>query len=309
MTPALSEPKYHRGGPSESERKCMRRHQIPFGLALLVVMCLSTIARAGDSPTSPPDSTNVLKPVILPLLRVGGLPAVNVVVNGSRAYPFVVDTAANVLAVSKQRAEGWDLPAVGTDDMGNQTMRVRELLIGDAHFKGLLAAVDPFLDGHKEAGVLGTNVFRNVLLSIDLARNRLTLSSGRLPPANGVDILAYKPSQGGAPTIQMSVCGLKMTVGIDTAAPAVLRLPKSMMSDLKCGHHVLQSHETIGAQAGPSDVTDVRVDGDLRFADMRLHDPIVRFGDGPALFLGSGALSHAVLTLDQAHRLLRLRSL
>jgi hypothetical protein len=285
------------------------RRPFPLTLVLFVAMSLAGVARAGDTPLSPPSSTVVIKPVTVPLLRIGGLPAVNAVVNGSKAYPFVIDTAADVFAISPQRAQAWNLPAIGKDEMGNPTMRVRELSVGDAHFRGLLAAADPFLNGHDEAGVLGANVFRNVLLSIDFARNTVTFASGRLPPANGVDILAYKPSKGGAPTIQISVCGLKIAVGIDSAAPAVLRLPKSMMSDLRCDHHVVGSDETIGAQAGPSRVTDARLDGDLHFADIRLRHPVVRFGAGPALFLGSGALAGVVLTLDQENRLLRLQSI
>ena len=261
------------------------------------------------APDGLPHGLNTLiKPVTVPLLRVSGLPAVNAVVNGSRAYPFVIDTAANVLSVSPQWAQEWNLPAIGKDEMGNATVRIRELSVGDARFRGLAAAADPFLNGHDEAGVLGVNVFRNVVLSVDFARNTVSFSSGRLRPANGVDILAYTPSEGGAPTIQISVCGLKIAVGIDTAAPAMLRLPRSMMSDLKCDRHVVGSDNVVGAQAGPSGVTDARLDGDIRFADIRLHNPVVRFGDGPARFIGSGALAAVVLTLDQTHHLLRLQS-
>src|SRR5450755_4451300 len=116
-------------------------------------------ARAGDTPISPPAKTDVASAVKVPLLRVGGLPAVGASINGSKPYPFIVDLAANLFAINPGRALALGLPTSGNDEMGNPKVAVADMSISTARFKGLTAAADGFLSGHPEAGVLGVNVF------------------------------------------------------------------------------------------------------------------------------------------------------
>jgi hypothetical protein len=282
------------------------RITLPLLFFIISAITLSAATTPDVSPVAPPTTTRVIGTVTAPLMRVNGLPAVRVSINGSQPYPFVIDWAANLLAIGPERVQDLKLTNVGTDEMGNVMVRVSDLSIGDAHFLGMTAAADLFLNGHDEAGVLGVNVFRDVTFTIDFKRNSVAISLQGLPPANGRDILAYQPSEGGAPSLWVTICKTRVQVNIDTAAPAALRLPRSMMDTLGCKHKALLTDDVAGAQAGPSAVTDAHVEGDLVVGSVVVKRPIVRFGDGPQCFVGLGVLDALTVSLDQRHRLIRL---
>lgn len=205
-------------------------------VSLIGVFCLSSIA-AGQiaprkGPIDPPDSVELSAATEVPMLRIHRLPAVEVSINGSKPYVFVVDTGANILGIAPRVAEELRLAAEGTDPMGNANVRVATLSIGSARIHGLTAAVVPFFAGKEEQGVIGINLLRDLLLTFDYPGGRLRFERGALPPADGRRVLACETSEGGALVVPITVAEKPRQAVLDTGASAALILPESLEAEL-----------------------------------------------------------------------------
>ncbi len=251
------------------------------------------------TPTSPPARVELAGArVELAMGRIHGVPSVEVSINGSGPYPFVVDWGANLFAISPRLARTLKLPRTGRDEMGNETVQVGTLSLGGARFSGLTAAVDPFFDAKEEQGVLGVNVYAELLMTLDYPRKLVSLEKGSLPPADGQNILAC----GGGdpePSIEIFVGDKKIRAILDTGASRFLMLPEKLLGEL----HVKAAPVAAGVATGPQSGTlrprEARLDGTLRFGAITVRDPLLTFHPRPRAFLGSALLEHFAVTLDQ----------
>ena len=267
--------------------------------SLGAAVALAAMADSGH-PTAPPGRTEIASPVEIPMHRIHGLPAVDVTINGSAPYRFVVDWGANILAVSPRVAAELALPKTGRDEMGNENVRIGSLALHGAKFRGLTAAVDPFFSDKEEQGVLGLNVFAELLVTLDYPRSVVRLEKGALPAADGRSILAIGTGEGEpGPTIDISIGGLKVRALLDTGAARWLALPQKMLPDLPLKAGPVTVGTATGPQVGTFRQQEARIKGDLRFGAFTVRDPIVSFHPRPRALLGSALLEHFVLTLDQ----------
>ena len=159
--------------------------------ALLFAVPLALLAVPGGSPpspTSPPKRVELaVARVELAMVRIHGVASVDVSINGSGPYRFVIDWGANLFALSPRLAQTLKLPRTGRDEMGNETVQVETLSLGGARFVGLTAAVDPFFDDKEEQGVLGVNVYVELLMTLDYPRKIVGLD------AYGIHIVEQLP--------------------------------------------------------------------------------------------------------------------
>jgi len=256
-----------------------------------------------SSPTDPPARIEIpAAGVEVPMHRLENLPAVDVSIDGRGPYRLVVDWGANLLAVSPRVAAELKLPSSGIDRMGNENVRIDSLAIGGARLGGLTAAVDPFFAGRAEQGVLGVNVFREILLTLDYPRGRIRLEKGLLPPPDGKRILACDSADGPEPAIEITLAGRPIRAMLDTGAGRLLMLPEALMGGLPLGP-LRAAGEASGPQGGASRLKEAPLKGDLRLCDVVVHDPILSFHPRPRAFLGGALLERFAVTLDQkGHR-------
>jgi hypothetical protein len=261
----------------------------------------------GRSPTDPPGQV-VFGASVADLLMVDhhGLPAVEVVLNGSGPYRFVVDWGANLIAMSPQLAMDLNLPILGVDEMGNPNAQVDSLAIGPIEFQDLTIALDPFFLGAGEAGVLGRNVYENLLVTLDYPEQRIRLEQDSLPQADGRTIFDYTPTEGGAPMLEMNLQGHSFPVVLDTGAARGLILPVSEMSKFSFASGPASGGTAIGPQLGAAETQVARLQGELTFGGYTILEPVAVILDRPEYLAGSRILRNFAITLDQQNGTVRL---
>ncbi len=263
---------------------------------------------AGRSPLDPPGEVRMGSATVsAPMLDNHGLPAVEVLINGSGPYRFVVDWGANIFAASPELASKLNLPILGVDSMGNQNAQVTSLAIGDAEFRDLTVVLDPFFSQMDEDGVLGRNIYANLLITLDYPAQRIILEQGSLPAPNGQDLLAYQPSEGGAPMLPVEIEGQRFPVVLDTGAARGLILPAAKAAQFSFMVGPIPGGTAIGPQLGAADTQVGRLSEDLHFGAYTISQPLVDILDRSEALLGSGLLRYFSVTLDQENQTLRIR--
>ena len=261
----------------------------------------------GRSPTDPPGQVVFGASVAdLPMIDHHGLPAVEVVLNGRGPYRFVVDWGANLIAMSPQLAMDLSLPILGVDEMGNPNARVDSLAIGPIEFQDLTVALDPFFLGTDEAGVLGRNVYENLLVTLDYPTQRIRLEGGSLPETDGRTIFDYAPTEGGAPMLEMNLQGYSFPVVLDTGAARGLIVPVSEVSKFSFVSGPVTGGTAIGPQLGAAETEVGRLLGKLTFGEYTILEPVAVILDRPEYLAGSGILRYFAITLDQQQGTVRL---
>jgi gag-polyprotein putative aspartyl protease len=291
-------------------------------IAALAVCVLLAAPSAGSAQTSPAalpplhhDSTppkRIAMPrvVDVPLLRTSERnrsPQIDVMVNGQGPFRFLVETGAREINLSPALIA--KLALKRTRGSGDDTQyRLERITIGDASFERMTVETMPGAITGVD-GVLGLPFFQNVLLTIDYPAERLRMVLGKLPAANGRDIL---------PLIRISdYWGLHIVLGgkpfdavLDTQNSAALGAPPSVGDQLEFDGGV----RTVGRARGVFGVTDVKagvVKGDLVIGRYTITNPTLNVLELPpeyprAVNIGSGLLSQFVVTIDQRKGRIRL---
>lgn len=252
-------------------------------------------------------------PVAVPIDLRAGLPAVRVRLDGGEPVWFHVDTYASVEAcIDAGLALELDLEVVGEALNGDGSgrvvrrdlVRVDEIVCGSARFAGVTAlAMDlswvPGPDGTPSRGILGFELFRELLLTLDFPAGELRLERGELEPGPHVVTCVAD----GTPDIALTIGGRELTVGVDTGARSGL-----FLADVE-GLRVDRELEPVRTRGviGAEEARRVRLADAVTVAGHRHEgvEAIVLPGHGHAL-IGVPLLRAHVLTVDQRRGLLRL---
>ena len=279
-------------------------------VSLIAIFCLSLGAAAQTAPRKgpmdPPDSVELSSAAEVPMLRIHRLPAVEVSIDGSKPYVFVVDTGANILGISPRVAEELRLETQGTDPMGNANVHVETLTIGAARFHGLTAAVVPFFAGKEEQGVIGISLLRGLLLTFDYPRGRLRFETGALPSADGRRVLACETSEGGGLVVPITVAEKTRQAVLDTGASAALILPEALESELPWKEPPAVRGLATGPARGTAPFREGTLTDNVRLGAWTIANPAVALGRGERTLLGSGLLEQFAVTVDVKNARLRL---
>jgi len=117
-------------------------------------------------PVDAPGETKLASPTKTKLELRQGLPTVSVTIDGHGPYAFLVDTDANVLAVSERVTRDTNLTRGEKDAMGNTTVAIRELKLGDARFLSMTAAME---------------ILKSFVITIDQQKRQITFSKATAP--------------------------------------------------------------------------------------------------------------------------------
>ena len=286
-------------------------------LSLIVAVTLSCswqtrVARsAGSSPKLPLD---------IPMKIDGGMPTVEVMVNGKGPFVFGVDTGAQGGArIDSTLMEKLALKPSGhvraTDGSGRNPQMVERVMlesveVGGLRFADVMAGSRNYRKSPRPLdidGILGLSVFSEYLVTLDYPAKVLRIEKGELPKADGAEILDYK-SKGGIPLLEMSVGGTKIDAHLDSGNMiGAFVLPTAFAEKLaRVSEPVVVGRAR--SASGEMEVKQVQVKDVIRLGRHEFPDPTITF---PALSeignVGAKTLNQFVITFDQQNERVRLK--
>lgn len=247
-----------------------------------------------------------------PIAYAGHLIELDVMVNGKGPYKFALDTGASGARVSQQVAKDLALPIVGQAEgvgLGPEKLNLPlvkvSLALGTIHFDDVQAAVHdlPGTSGQGVDGVLGFDLFKDYLLTIDYPDGTISVAPGRLYNNERGTLPMMTPF--GIPQIGGTIADDSIIIDIDSGSSGGFGLMRDYESQLK----FVSAPKPIGQATGAGGTVAVdagTVDGDVSFGDQTLHNPVVSFLPLPGVAnMGYRVLSNYAITFDQADDLVR----
>jgi len=280
------------------------------GLLVAVVSATGAQADIAPPPTAPvaPQATGDAARV--PLAVLGGLPVIDVTVNGNGPFKFAVDTGAGGQAhISSALAAKLALNQVGearvADGSGQNAKRVPlfgadSLVIGDITFRGLTVAATDSRSGMID-GVIGMGLLREFLLTLDYPGKALMLEKGELPAADGAHVFDYQP--GRVIIVLVKVGDVEIPAHLDTGNA---RHPFIVSADILPKLATRGEPRAIGQAHTVSNTVDmfaIDVTAPVRIGAVTLPIKEISYpAVAPGGNLGTLALLSVVMRLDQKNR-------
>ena len=247
-----------------------------------------------------------------PIAYAGHLIVLDVMVDGKGPYKFALDTGASGARISQQVAKDLALPVVGQAEgigLGPEKISLplvkASLAHGTIQFDDVQAAVHdlPGSSGAQVDGVLGFDLFKDYLLTIDYPDGTISVAPGRLYSNERGALAMMTPF--GIPQIGGTIDGASIIIDIDSGSSGGFGL----MPDYESKLRFVSSPKPIGQATGAGGTVSVdagTVDGDIAFGDQTVHDPDVSFLPLPGVAnMGYRVLSNYAITFDQANGLVR----
>jgi len=290
----------------------------PSGPALYVLALVAALAGgcrapaagrpAGDGDPSavrfaPAETVLAADAVRVPCDVVGGNPIVSAYVNGRGPFRFTVDTGASSLIVSARLAEQagarpTDRPVSTNGVRTGNLYGVDSVSLGGpagrgAEFRGL------------DAVVVDLSHVRDAVVTIDYPGRAVELSRGRLPPADGRDVVPMRPANDGLQlTVPLDVAGRRVWVAVDSGNDADLVLSPGPAKGLPLPVDPRPVPGMLATLHGLSPLVVDRLGEEARLGRHRLARPLVTLADADPdgrekALLGSGVLRHFVVAVDQ----------
>jgi hypothetical protein len=259
-------------------------------------------------------------PLNIPMKIEGGMPTIELMVNGKGPFVFGVDTGAQGGArIDSSLMEKLALKPSGqvraTDGSGRnpqmaEMVKLDSIVIGNLRFADVTAGSRNYRKSPRPLnidGILGLSVFSEYLVTLDYPRKLLRIEKGELPKADGVEILDYK-SKGGIPLLEMSVGGTKIDAHLDSGNMiGAFVLPTAFAEKLTRISEPVVAGRARSA-SGEMEIKQVQVKDLIRLGRHEFPEPTITY---PALSdignVGAKTLSQFVVTFDQQHERVRLK--
>ena len=266
------------------------------------------------SAVSIPAQNNVLT---APLELTHGKPFVMVMVNGKGPFRFVVDTGTGAEAfVTAELADELNLPVTGHVHLSDPSKQggqkvplvmIQSLEVAGVVFNDVRAARHPLssADGNCD-GLLGFELFRDYLLTLDYPNRRMTLASGSLAPDGERSVLPFRMPYG-IPIVPLHVGGLEIEAQIDSGGTG-LSLPEEFVSRLKFDSEpeVFGVAESISTRF---ELKAAKLASDIHLGSYTFTRPFVEIHSAfPLANLGACAMQNFAFTFDQKAGLVRFES-
>jgi predicted aspartyl protease len=286
-------------------------------LSLVVAVIISCSWQAREAHSA--DSATKL-PIEVPLQSDGGMPTIEVMVNGKGPFIFGIDTGAqggsridSSLMEKLALKPSGQVPATdgsGRNPQMSELVKLESIEIGGLRFSDVTAGSRNYRKSPRPLnvdGILGLSVFSEYLVTLDLPAKVLRIEKGELPKADGAEILDYK-SKGGIPLLELTVGTAKIDAHLDTGnAIGAFVLPTALAEKLSRASEPVVVGRARSA-SGEMEIKQVRVKDLIRLGRHEFPDATVTY---PALSdvgnVGVKTLSQFVITFDQKNERVRLK--
>lgn len=244
--------------------------------------------------------------VELPLVRTPtGRPIIMVSVNGSAPLRFVIDIGTNVSIVTPDALRGILSPDAAAKVLDQGRFVYASLKVGGAIYRSGGMRVDDL--GSELDGLLGLDMFADLLLTLDYPASRVRLTVDSLPHADGRETLDYTLPRPGSPTIRFTLDGKTYDGVLDVGSIVALEVPAPMVPQLRWQKPPVPGNRHSGPQLADARAQVGRVAGDVTIAGLTIREPIIEGMPGDEeILIGQPLLAAFSLTLDQAHQRVRL---
>lgn len=259
---------------------------------------LDAVRRGAAAAEIPATGTSV------PLLGPPELPLVEVRLNGTGPYRFLVDLGSNVMILRRDVADAAGLDVI-LDRETSDIVRARTLQLGDARFEDVWFGAYDELDVD---GVVGYNLLMGTGVVLDYAGRTFRLGPVDLGEPDGDRTLAYEVASR-LPYVEARVGDRAVLLNFDTGAFNWVVFPLAMADSLPLESPPQPGPALTNNQTGTTRSMVARLAVDIRLGGLVIERPVVLFD--PAVedaWLGSGILTGSRLEMDTGRRVLRLTS-
>ena len=275
--------------------------------------------QANKQTTTQPQKTELRAPEVKqPLALAGGMPLVEVMINGAGPFKLAIDTGTTettidddvVKKLGLEIPEPADSPTTGEEKVPTSpTVRLISVTLGDAVFFDLKAKV---VDYDKEAegerlfdGTLGLPPFSDFLLTLDYPGEQIIITRGELPAPDGKEVLAYVDKQGLA-TIPLTFDGITTEVTIVSGYEGGFTLASSLRGHVKMAPKAYEERQR-RRLTDEEKKQERQIMSTVPVGKHKVFQPPVRFlqaeSEGTSR-VGHRVLQHFALTIDQKnHRI------
>ena len=286
----------------------------PLLVMAAIVLWVSSHAQQAHSADSTPKF-----PIEIPMRTDGGMPAIELMVNGKGPFLFAIDTGAEGgprldsslveklgLKPSGQMREG---DPSGRNPRMAETVKLDSIEVGGLRFTGLDATSRNYKNSPRPLaadGIIGLGLFTDYLLTLDFPAKVVRISRGELPKADGAEILDYQ-SEHGVPSVELSVGNTKIKAHLDSG-----NMIGAFVFPTSFAEKLTQASEpkVVGrarSASGDMEIKQVQIKEMVRLGRHEFPDATITF---PALGdtgnVGAKILSQFAVTFDQQHQRVRL---
>jgi len=249
------------------------------------------------------------------------VPLVQVQIGGQGPFLFAIDTAAGTTALLRlSLAETLGLSKAGKAFIGDGSgrhrqsvdlVRIPELRFGDVVARDLVAVTNTPSADHAATipddamGILGRELFRDVLWTIDYPGRRLVLRKGILE-----DDAAAVPFDfvGGVMELSIDIAGRPTRLFLDSGHQRTISLPRSQASKLPLAAPLVEAGWSATVVARYT-LQSAPLAGAVTLGGHVIEGPTLYFADEPTpSLIGGGVLRDFAVTIDQRSRLVRFEN-
>jgi len=236
-------------------------------------------------------------------------------VGGEGPYNFLIDTGSTPNAIDENIATAMGLTVVdqqevmsgGTVPMMVDIVEVPEITLGGLSVQGAGFITMPMaeMSAGQFHGMLGMDLFKELMISYDAHNNQITVSTDSLD-ASAPGVVALETESGGF-RINLDVAGELRPFHVDTGSPSGFTFPASALDTVP-----VQGDITRGPDArlagGTREIHEATLDGDIMMGGNVYSNPDIRFmGLAEVGNLGGAVLNQFTLRIDQKNGLLALQ--
>lgn len=241
--------------------------------------------------------------VAIDLVGSPTLPLVEVKVNGTGPYRFLIDLGSNVSLLRRNVVDA-SRSMVVVERPTSDIVYIDSIALGDARLEEITAASYDKLDVD---GVLGYNVLQYSSFTLDFPGKRLVLHRESLPDPDDRTIFSYELVDR-MPYVKVQLGGESLRVNLDTGASEWMTVPPSWQSRLRWAAAPVPGRKTFNNQTGSTQVLEGRLADALRFGELTVTSPLVYVNpDAEDAWLGAAAMAGAVWTFDPKNNRVRIQ--
>jgi hypothetical protein len=244
----------------------------------------------------------------------GGMPAIELMLNGKGPYLFALDTGAE----GGPRLDSSLMEKLGLKSSGQmrdgdpsgrnpgmaETVKLESIEVGGLRFTDVAATVKNYKNSPRPLaadGIIGLALFKDYLLTLDFPAKVVRISRGELPKADGKEILDYQVEHG-VPSVELNVGGTKINAHLDSGNRiGEFVLPTSFVDKLtRISEPVVVGRAR--SASGEMEIKQVQIKEMIRLGRHEFPDATITFPAlGEAGNVGAKILSQFAVTFDQQH--------